>query len=150
MTQKTAAGEEPTVNRADPRTGPEEGGRGRLESPRIVGVSTAFPPRYYDQETLTAAIQEEWGEESRISNRLMSLHRNVRVGGRHLALDIPEYARLTSMKSAHEAFVRAATDLGGKRSWRRWMRRISSRGTWITSSSFRSRDSRPHPSMRGS
>ncbi len=79
---------------------------------RIAGVGHAFPPHYYDQETLLAALEEHL--QGRLANpgRLRSLHRNVQVGGRHLALSIPEYKERSSFAEYNDAWIRVAGDLG--------------------------------------
>ncbi|HRC85047.1 MAG TPA: hypothetical protein PK413_05505, partial [Thermoanaerobaculia bacterium] len=53
---------------------------------RIAAVGRAFPAHYYDQETLLSALLELWGQRHHNLGRLESLHKNVLVGGRHLAL----------------------------------------------------------------
>ena len=79
---------------------------------RIAAVGAAFPPHFYDQETLLAALRDHW--EARYYNleRLEQLHRNVLVGGRHLALPIEEYAALDGFGAANDAWIRVATELG--------------------------------------
>jgi alkylresorcinol/alkylpyrone synthase len=79
---------------------------------RIAAVGAAFPPHYYDQETLLAALGEHWRARFFNRDRLEQLHRNVLVGGRHLALPIEEYARLDGFGDSNAAWIRVATDLG--------------------------------------
>jgi len=81
---------------------------------RIAGVGRAFPPNYYDQQTLLEALQARW--EGRLANmsRLDSLHRNLLVEGRHLALPMEEYAGLNSWGAANDAWIRVAQDLGAE------------------------------------
>lgn len=81
---------------------------------RIAGVGRAFPPHYYDQERLLAAFREEWATRYFNLERIEALHRNVLVGGRHLALPIEEYPRLTGFGSANDAWIRVATEVGGE------------------------------------
>ncbi|HET6344973.1 MAG TPA: 3-oxoacyl-[acyl-carrier-protein] synthase III C-terminal domain-containing protein, partial [Myxococcota bacterium] len=66
----------------------------------------------YDQETLTAALAQVWGTRHHNVERLASLHRNVLVGGRHLALPMEAYAGLGSFTAANDAFIGSAVDLG--------------------------------------
>ena len=61
----------------------------------IAAVARAFPPHYYDQDTLLAAFRALWGQRHFNLDRLEQLHRNVLVGGRHLALPMEDYAGLT-------------------------------------------------------
>jgi alkylresorcinol/alkylpyrone synthase len=44
---------------------------------------------------------------------LERLHRNVLVGGRHLALPLPEYEQLTTWGKANDAWIRVAQEVGG-------------------------------------
>ena len=64
---------------------------------RIVDVGRAFPRHFYEQETLLAALRAHWGQRHRNPARLERLHRNVLVGGRHLALPLQEYPQLTDL-----------------------------------------------------
>ena len=80
----------------------------------IASVGRAFPPHYYDQETLTAALKWLWAERHHSVHRLEAIHRNTLVGGRHLALPLEAYAELTSFTDANAAFIRSAVDLGAE------------------------------------
>ena len=81
---------------------------------RLAAVGRAFPDNYYDQSELIEALGRLWG--SRIHNpaRLEQLHRNVLVGGRHLALPMEQYAELTSFTETNDAYIRCAVDLGAR------------------------------------
>lgn len=79
---------------------------------RIVAVGQAFPQHYYDQETLVAAFEREWGDKLFNPERLSQLHRNVLVGGRYLTLPMERYAELDSFTAANAAFVEHAPELG--------------------------------------
>jgi alkylresorcinol/alkylpyrone synthase len=80
--------------------------------PRIAAVGAAFPPHYYDQETLIEAFRLLWGKRHYNVERAERLHRNVLVGGRHLALPLDEYARLDSWGKANDAWIRVAQEVG--------------------------------------
>ncbi len=80
---------------------------------KIAAVGRALPPNFYDQETLLAALRQRWGDRHYNSERLERLHRNVLVGGRHLALPIEEYAGLTTWGRANDAWIRVAQEVGG-------------------------------------
>ncbi|RMF72004.1 MAG: type III polyketide synthase [Acidobacteria bacterium] len=82
------------------------------DSPRIVATGSAFPPNYYDQETILAALADHLGERLPSRRRLEAFHRHVRVSGRHLALTIPEYVALRNFGDANDAWIRVATDVG--------------------------------------
>ncbi len=79
---------------------------------RIAAVGRAFPQHYYDQETLVAAFEREWGGKLFNPERLSQLHRNVLVGGRYLTLSMERYAELDSFTAANDAFVEHAPELG--------------------------------------
>lgn len=79
---------------------------------RILSVGSAFPPHYYDQEQLLAALRELWAARHYNLDRLERLHRNVLVGGRHLALPIEEYERLITFGAANDAWIEVAQEVG--------------------------------------
>ena len=81
---------------------------------RLAGVGKAFPPHYHDQETLLAAFRDLWGEQLFNPDRLERLHRNVLVGGRHLALPIDEYRRLDGFGEFNDAWIRVAQKVGAE------------------------------------
>lgn len=81
---------------------------------KIVAVGAAFPPNYYDQETLLAAFRERWAAAFFNPARLEQLHRHVLVGGRHLALPIDQYARLERWGQANDAWIRVAQEVGAE------------------------------------
>ena len=81
---------------------------------RIVAVGEAFPRNYYDQDTLLAAFRAHWSERHYNLDRLERLHRNVLVGGRHLALPMEEYAALDTFGKANDAWIRVALEVGGE------------------------------------
>jgi alkylresorcinol/alkylpyrone synthase len=80
---------------------------------KIAAVGKALPPHYYDQETLLAALRERWADRYYNLDRLERLHKNVLVGGRHLALPMEEYANLTTWGKANDAWIRVAQEVGG-------------------------------------
>jgi alkylresorcinol/alkylpyrone synthase len=81
---------------------------------KIAAVGKALPPNYYDQETLLDALRERWADHFFNLERLERLHKNVLVGGRHLALPIEEYATLTTWGKANDAWIRVAQEVGGR------------------------------------
>lgn len=81
---------------------------------RIAGVGHAFPPHYYGQEELLAAFRQQWSERYFNLERIESLHRNVLVGGRHLAIPISDYPRLDGFGAANDAWIRVATEVGAE------------------------------------
>jgi alkylresorcinol/alkylpyrone synthase len=79
---------------------------------QIAAVASAFPPHYYDQDTLIAAFRDLWGRSHFNVDRVEALHRHVLVGGRHLALALAEYESLTTWGRANDAWIRVALDVG--------------------------------------
>jgi len=79
---------------------------------KILSAGAAFPPHYYDQEQLLAALRTYWAREHHNPERLERLHRNVLVGGRHLALPIEEYEGLAGFGAANDAWIRVAQEVG--------------------------------------
>jgi alkylresorcinol/alkylpyrone synthase len=79
---------------------------------RIAGVGKAFPPHYYDQEALLAALRRIWARRHTNLDRLEALHRKVLVGGRYLALAVEEYERLETWGQANDAWIRVAQEVG--------------------------------------
>ncbi|WP_372368470.1 type III polyketide synthase [Candidatus Uabimicrobium sp. HlEnr_7] len=79
--------------------------------PYIHSVSCAFPPNYYDQDTLIDALKSKWSEKFFNPERLETFHRNVLVGGRHLALPIEEYDTLEGFGGHNDAWIRVGVDV---------------------------------------
>lgn len=81
---------------------------------KIAAVGRAFPPHYYDQQTLIDALRRRWADRFFNPERLERLHKNVLVGGRHLALPLEEYERLTTWGQANDAWIRVAQEVGAQ------------------------------------
>lgn len=79
---------------------------------RIAAVGKAFPPHYHSQDELLAAFQKYWSREHHNPERLERLHRNVLVGGRHLALPLEAYDELETWGQANDAWIRVAQEVG--------------------------------------
>jgi alkylresorcinol/alkylpyrone synthase len=79
---------------------------------KIAAVGSALPPHYYPQDELLAALRKRWSDQYFNLERLERLHRNVLVGGRHLALPIEEYDKLTTWGKANDAWIRVAQEVG--------------------------------------
>lgn len=78
----------------------------------LSAVGRAFPSHYVDQGTLIDAFKGAWASRYHNVARIEQLHRNVLVGGRHLALPLAEYDNLDFTR-ANRAFIDVATDIGG-------------------------------------
>src|SRR5215208_210753 len=84
----------------------------RTSSVKIAAVGRALPPHFYDQDTLMSALKQRWNGRYFNEERLERLHKNVLVGGRHLALPIEEYAGLATWGQANDAWIRVAQEVG--------------------------------------
>jgi alkylresorcinol/alkylpyrone synthase len=81
---------------------------------RITAVGSALPEHHYDQETLLAAFREQWAGRYHNVERIEKLHRNVLVGGRHLALPMEEYLKIENWGQANDHWIRVAEEIGGQ------------------------------------
>lgn len=79
---------------------------------KIAAVRTAFPPHWYDQRTLTEYIVRLTGGESRLADRLRTLHANTGIDGRFLTLPLDAYAELGDFTRANAAWLQGALELG--------------------------------------
>jgi alkylresorcinol/alkylpyrone synthase len=79
---------------------------------KIAAVGKAFPPHYYSQEELLEEFRVFWAEQRGNLGRFERLHRNVQVGGRHLALPLDEYRDLGGFGQSNKAWIRVAEDVG--------------------------------------
>jgi alkylresorcinol/alkylpyrone synthase len=80
-------------------------------APFLGAVGRALPPHYASQEQLIAALRELWATKHFNLGRLEDLHRNVQVGGRHLALPLEDYPALATFQQRNDAWIRVATEL---------------------------------------
>ncbi|MCB9760834.1 MAG: type III polyketide synthase [Alphaproteobacteria bacterium] len=81
---------------------------------KILSVGKALPPHYYDQDQLLAAIREYWSRKHHNTARLERLHKNVLVGGRHLAVPMEEYESLDTFGKTNSTWIRVALELGAE------------------------------------
>jgi alkylresorcinol/alkylpyrone synthase len=63
---------------------------------------------------LIEAFKKHWAGRHYNLDRLEDLHRHVLVGGRHLALPLEDYEKLTSFTDANRVFIDKAKDLGAR------------------------------------
>ena len=79
---------------------------------KVASVASALPHRYYDQEAILEALKRQWSHRLERPERLDRFHRRARVRGRHLALPIESYERLTRWGDSNAAWLHAARELG--------------------------------------
>ena len=81
---------------------------------KIVSAATAFPPHYYSQEVLLAALTQYWDGKLEDPRILARLHTRAGVDGRHLALPLMEYYNLETWGDNNRAWFKAAEELGSQ------------------------------------
>ena len=77
----------------------------------LVDIQTAFPKNYYSQDELIQSLKGLWEEKFFNPARLEEFHRNVLVGGRHLALPLEDYSQLSGFGQKNDAWLEVAVDL---------------------------------------
>jgi alkylresorcinol/alkylpyrone synthase len=80
--------------------------------PFIAAATTAFPPHYYTQETLTAALRQFWATRHRNLKRLEGMHHNMGIQGRYLAWPIEKYVEQPGFGARNNAWIDTAVKLG--------------------------------------
>jgi alkylresorcinol/alkylpyrone synthase len=78
---------------------------------RIAGVASAFPPNYYPQAEIAAALKRHWCNEIERPEVLDRMLARVGVDGRHLALPIDRYDDLTDWGDKNDRWIEVAEDL---------------------------------------
>ena len=79
---------------------------------QIASAASAFPKHYYSQAVLLQALQKYWGAELESPELLRRLHRNTGVDGRHLALPVHAYPKLSRWGEVNDLWIEVALDLG--------------------------------------
>lgn len=79
---------------------------------KIASVAGAFPKNYFNQETLTCALKQYWGERLRRPEVLDKLHANMCVNGRHMALPLEGYYGMQTWGQANDAWIRTGLEIG--------------------------------------
>ena len=80
---------------------------------RIIGVASAFPPNYYSQQALTAALTQYWDGQIPNPSVLRRLHVNACVDGRHLARPFRIITGCHTFGDFNRAWIETAEQLGG-------------------------------------
>ncbi|HLF26634.1 MAG TPA: 3-oxoacyl-[acyl-carrier-protein] synthase III C-terminal domain-containing protein [Anaerolineae bacterium] len=78
----------------------------------IVATSTGFPPHYYTQEEMLAALRKVWADRHPNIGRLERIHRNLLIQGRHLALPLEAYRTPTGFAANNTTWIESALNLG--------------------------------------
>lgn len=77
----------------------------------LIGSEVLFPEHHYSQDELLDALIELWGDELFNPERLRDFFRNVKVGGRHLALPKEHYCTVRDFASRNLIFREVALEL---------------------------------------
>jgi len=83
-----------------------------VKHPVLRSIGLALPPNYYAQETLSAALWNEWSGKIEDRALFQRLHRSVGVRGRHLALPMDQYRGIDSFAKANDRWIERASELG--------------------------------------
>src|SRR5579875_520767 len=78
----------------------------------IASVASALPRNRYDQETITAALQNHWAGRLARPQLLERVHSRAGVATRYLAFPMERYARFGSWGETNAAWFEAAQELG--------------------------------------
>jgi alkylresorcinol/alkylpyrone synthase len=78
----------------------------------IVSAGTAFPGNCYDQQVITARLQERWNQHLPRPETLSRLHTRCGVATRNLVLPLDAYEDLKTWGQANDIWIEAAQTLG--------------------------------------
>ncbi len=81
---------------------------------RIAGVGSAFPPHYFSQKEVSAALLRHWSGKLPAPAVLERLLDRVGVQGRHFVLPLEAYDDLNTWGKANNQWIEAAEDLAEK------------------------------------
>jgi alkylresorcinol/alkylpyrone synthase len=79
---------------------------------RIAGTSTAYPPHYFTQQQVVAALHEYWGESLEKARLLERLHLRTGVDGRYFSRKLEEYQSLDTWGKTNDVWIEVAEELG--------------------------------------
>ena len=79
---------------------------------RILSVGSAFPKNLYQQEVITGAIKQYWGERLEHPALLDRLHSRAGVKQRYLAFPLEQYKRFETFGETNRAWLEVAAELG--------------------------------------
>ena len=82
-----------------------------LRPPVLKSIGCALPENYYTQETLSAALFNEWNDSAESRARSERIHRATGVRARHLAIPIEEFRPLDTFSKLNDKWIERASDL---------------------------------------
>ncbi|MBM3975388.1 MAG: type III polyketide synthase [Planctomycetes bacterium] len=78
----------------------------------IASVASALPENVYPQAVLSEYLKGVWSDRPEILRRMDTLHENVQVEQRHIALPLERYAGLRTFSDFNAAWIEQALLLG--------------------------------------
>ncbi len=79
---------------------------------RIASVGHALPVHVYTRDEVLAHLEDLWGDDRRLFERLGAMHANAGVKTRHFALPLESYADLHTFGRANQVWLAQALELG--------------------------------------
>lgn len=79
---------------------------------KIAGVASAFPSHVYEQQQITNALVEHWGDTLETPEVLRRIHCRAGVGVRHLAFSLEQYAQFNTWGESNRAWLKVGEELG--------------------------------------
>lgn len=79
---------------------------------RVAATSTAYPPYYFQQQEVVAALKTYWGENQQSAAALERLHSRTGVKARYFSRPLHEYAALDTWGKANDVWIETAEQLG--------------------------------------
>src|ERR1700761_6182024 len=81
---------------------------------QIVATATSFPPHYFLQSTVTAALKGQWEEGLENAAVLERLHARTGVNGRYFSLPLEQYPPLDTWGKTNDVWIETAERLGAQ------------------------------------
>src|ERR1035437_3532432 len=79
---------------------------------RIVATTTAFPPHYFSQDEVLAALKTYWDKGLENAAVLERLHSRTGVEGRHFSVPLEKYYELDTWGKTNDVWIETAMKLG--------------------------------------
>lgn len=81
---------------------------------RIASTATAFPPHYYTQEEVVAALKQYWDKGREQMPLMDRIHSHTGVAGRYFARPLIEYIALDTFRKTNDVWIEVAMEIGEK------------------------------------
>jgi len=80
----------------------------------LLDIQTAFPDNYYTQKELIDGLVGVWKDKIKNTKRVATVHENVLVKGRHLAVPLENYFKFKNFDEKNNHFLEQAQNLAVK------------------------------------